>query len=126
MRIVNVALAASAVAAIAVSAVAAPARLSDADYIAANRCLGLMTSTGFASPDAKALGAYVRDQGLSRIAYVWDKGNQVRDDAKREGNASTPQTDPGLLAERDGVCHTFVAYATTTAEMTTGHGAHSM
>ena len=84
-----------------------PAHLSDVQFVEANRCLGLMTSKALGSPDATAMAQFVKSQNGGRMGYVYDRADQARDDAQREANRGGSQ-GPRLVAERDGVCRSFI------------------
>jgi hypothetical protein len=115
MQMLKVTLVAAAACALAATAIAEPVHLTDVQFLAANRCLGLMSSKGLGTPDAATLGRYVKAQSTGRIGYVYDRADQARDDAQREGDRDSAATDPRLIAERDGVCRGFVGAASTTA-----------
>jgi hypothetical protein len=91
------------------SAMAAPPRLSDVQYIAANRCLGLMTSSALASADAGALKAYLDQQSRARMEIVADRADEARDLARTEANRAGGARRDALVAERDGACRAYLA-----------------
>ena len=92
------------------SAFAEPARLTDAQYIAANRCLGLMGSRPTDAADAKSLAAFLDRQSDGRQGAVWDMADQARDDGRHAAGHSRTIA----IADRDG-CSGFVAAAQMTA-----------
>jgi hypothetical protein len=96
----------------ATAAVAAPAHLSDAQFIAANRCLGLMSSKSLGASDAAALKQLLRDQDSGRGSYIDDKAGEARQDAQRQAGSASEDVHAKLLAERDGLCRTFLNTAT--------------
>ena len=103
-------------------AVAAPSRLSDVQFLAANRCLGIESAKSFAGPDADALRQLIKSQTWGRDSYIYDKADQARDDGQREASRSGAENNVRLTAERDGVCRALVS--TTTAS--TPGGANNM
>ena len=113
MRFVTASLALVAACASAAVAVAAPSRLSDVEFIAANRCVGLESSKAFAGPDAEALRQLVKSQEWGRNAFIYDKADQARDDGARDASRSGAENNVRLASERDGVCRTLAS--TTTA-----------
>jgi hypothetical protein len=115
MRLVTAALAAATLAATAASAVAAPARIGDSQFLAANRCLGLMTSHALGTPDATAMRQFVKDQSWGRVDFVYDQADQARDAARQAADRSDADLRTRLTAERDGVCHAFLNTETTAA-----------
>jgi hypothetical protein len=122
MRFVTAAFTIAAVCASSAVAVASPARLSDVQFIAANRCLGIESTKQFASPDADALRKLVKEQNWGRDSYIYDKADQSREDGERDASRAGSETNVRLTAERDGVCRALVS--TTTAS--TPGGAHNM
>ena len=113
MRFVTASLTLVAACASAAVAVAAPSRLSDVEFIAANRCVGLESSKAFAGPDAEALRQLVKSQEWGRNAFIYDKADQARDDGARDASRSGAENNVRLASERDGVCRTLAS--TTTA-----------
>ena len=100
-------------AAAATTVTAAPTRLNDVQFIAANRCLGLMTSKSLGTSDAAAIRQVVRDQSWGREAYVYDKADQARDEAQSDAGRNGVDLRARLTAERDGLCHSFLDVART-------------
>ena len=113
MRLVAPVTAGLMLAAAATVTAAAPTRLSDVQFIAANRCLGLMTSKSLGTPDAAALRQLVKDQSWGRDSYVYDKADQARDEAQSDAGRGGVDLRTRLTAERDGVCHDFLDAART-------------
>src|ERR1700689_3584201 len=99
MRLLTTALAAAALAASAVAAVAAPLHVDDSQFLAANRCLGLMTSHALATPDAAAMPQFVRDQAWGRVSFVYDKADQVREDAMHAAERNDTDLRTRLTSE---------------------------
>lgn len=111
MRAFNTATMAAAACLAATQALALPAHLSDAQFIEANRCVGLMSSKALASPDIDAMKQLVKAETRNRMGFVIDRGDEAKDDAERaaeHGGAAAAN----LVAERDGVCHALVAERT--------------
>jgi hypothetical protein len=113
MRLVTASLAAVAALAAALPALAAPARITDVQFIEANRCLGLMSSKALASPEAASLSRFIKDQSYGRDGYVYDRADQVRDQAESAANHASPDYRTRLTAERDGVCQNFLGGTST-------------
>jgi hypothetical protein len=107
----------------AATAFAEPAHLTDVQYIAANRCLGLMSSKTLGTPDAAALSRFLDIESQGRVPVAYDEASQARDDARRQANRSNADSNARLIAERDGVCRQFVSAAATTAAA--AHPAHA-
>ena len=122
MRFVTASLTLAAAFASAAVAVAAPARLSDVEFIAANRCLGLESTKAFASPDADSLRQLVKSQEWGRNQFIYDKADQARDDGARDASRSGAEASARVASERDGVCRSLAS--TTTAS--TPSATHNM
>ncbi len=98
------------------AAAAAPAQLSDAQFIAANRCLGLMSSKSLGTPDAAALKKLIDAQTSGRDGWIYDKADEARQDAVRQAGRGGEDEHARLVAERDGVCRTFLTDTATAAQ----------
>jgi hypothetical protein len=122
MRFVTAALTVVAACASAAVAVAAPVRLSDVQFIAANRCLGIESTKAFATPDTDALRKLVKDN-WGRDSYIQDKADEARQDGERDASRAGAETTTRITAERDGVCRALVSTTTTAS---TPSGAHNM
>lgn len=103
----------------ALSAAAAPAfaadRWSDAEFLKANRCLGLALSADLGAVDVSALTAQIKDQGRGRDISMRDRGDGMRDDARRAGKTRNETVKAKLLAERDGGCKAFIGTSVATS-----------
>lgn len=88
-----------------------PPRLTDAQYIDANRCLGLMRSKPLTSPEAAALAAVIRAQDWGRVPLVEDEADSARRNAQTDADHAGPDELATLTAQRDGVCHSYVTGA---------------
>jgi hypothetical protein len=120
MRFITAAMAAATLAASAAAAVAAPAPISDVAYLTANQCLGIMTSHALGSPDAVAMRQFIRNQTTGRQSYIYDKADEMRDDARRDADRGGTDERTRLTSERDGLCHQFLASMTTTSSGSRG------
>jgi hypothetical protein len=107
----------------AATAFAQPAHLNDAQFIAANRCLGLMSSKTLGTPDAASLAKFLDNESYGRMPVASYEADEARDNALRQANRSNADTNYRLVAERDGVCRQFVGAAATTAAA--AHPAHA-
>jgi hypothetical protein len=122
MRFVTAALTVAAVSASAAVAVASTPRLSDVQFIAANRCIGIESTKQFASPDADALRQLLKAQPGGRDGYIYDKADQAREDGERDASRGSADVNARLAAERDGICRALVSTTTASAP----GGAHNM
>ena len=92
---------------VAGSAVAAE-RISDVEYLKANRCKGLATSLG-ASAETAALNDFVKASSRGRSAFVAERADAEFDRAKRE--ARNDGRKQQLSAELSNACQAYTAAA---------------
>jgi hypothetical protein len=94
-------------------AAAAPAfaaeRLTDAQYIRANRCLGLTEAKALGEADTTALKELIKSQRGGRHDFTGERAANARTDAKREATKATDANKGALLEERDGPCKDLAA-----------------
>ena len=94
-------------------ATAAPAlaaeRLTDAQYIRANRCLGLTEAKTLGDADATALKELIKGQRIGRHIFTGERADTARSEAKREASKASDTTKAALLEERDGPCKELAA-----------------
>jgi len=95
--------------AVATAATAEPARLTDMQFVAANRCLGLMSSKTLGTADAPAMRKLVKDQSGGRERLIFDQADQARNDAEVAAGRGGAELRARLISERDGVCHSFLS-----------------
>jgi hypothetical protein len=55
------------------------------------------------------LKAYVDQQSRARESIAADRADEAREDAIREANRATGERKDRLVAERDGLCHAYIA-----------------
>ena len=115
MRFVTAAVAAISLAASGAAAVAAPVQLTDAQFLTANRCLGIATSHKLGDSDGQALKALLDSQTVGRASYISDRADEMQQDARDAADHAGADQAAHLTAERDGVCHALVATVTTSA-----------
>ncbi|MDB5444593.1 MAG: hypothetical protein JWP86_2748 [Phenylobacterium sp.] len=82
---------------------AASSRVTDVDYLKANRCKGLASGMG---ADTAGLDAFIKTEGRSRIDYVLRRGEEEATRAKRQ-TADANQKDR-LSAELSGGCAAYM------------------
>ena len=126
MRLVTTALVATCVAAVAPLAFAAPIhdsgeRVSDVQFIEANRCLGLMSSKALGGADTTALQHFIKSQSWGRDGLVYEQADQAKDDAAREANRGGMDRRAKLTAEVGGVCQTYVRDTSTASAASPAH-----
>jgi hypothetical protein len=97
---------------------AAPTQLSDAQYLAAARCQGLLTSSALGKQDASAIDSFMASQERGRSVQAIDQAAEARSDAIREASRAGPHGKAELISERDGVCQAWAHPDTTTASRT--------
>jgi len=121
MSIVRTALVAAAIVAPALAAHAATPRLTDVQYIAASRCIGLMESKALGPVDDYALKARLRDEGAGRVSSVWDMADQARNEAASAASRASGYDKARLISERDSVFVALMPPTQTTAAPNTTH-----
>lgn len=114
-KLIAITLAVAAFTAAAAPALARSDRWSDAEYLKANRCLGLAQSAGLGPVDAAALAARIKDEGRGRDFTMRDRGETMREDARRAGKTRSEVLKGKLLAERDGSCRAFIGTSVATS-----------
>lgn len=86
-------------------AASASPRVSDVDYLRANRCKGL--AQGLGENDAVAgLSSFVKQEGKTRLDAIIERGDEEFARAKRE--ASRVDTKARLQAEFSGACTAYM------------------
>jgi hypothetical protein len=89
------------------AAFAAPAHMTDAQYIAAGRCAGLMSSAALGRQDTRSIEARLKSEGVSRSVDVLDRADEARESAMRSASHAGAYGKQGLIAERDSACAAF-------------------
>ena len=102
------------------AAIAAPARMTDTQYLELSRCSALMASTQLGGGDASAADAAFKAQRMARDPYIYDRADQLHDEAARAARHADTDHKAKLIAERDGVCQSLISGDTTTASNTAG------
>ncbi|KSB87822.1 hypothetical protein AS593_16395 [Caulobacter vibrioides] len=108
MRTATILLAAASIAAVAAPALAAE-RLTDAQFIQANRCLGLSEAKALGEVDPAALKQFIKDQRTGRHTFTSDRADTARTDAKRAAAKADEAAKTVLIQERDGACKELTA-----------------
>ncbi len=67
----------------------------------------------------------VKAQDTGRIGYIYDRAEQARDDAKRQADHAG-NDNARLIAERDGLCRTFIGSGSTEASGAHGDASQMM
>jgi hypothetical protein len=91
------------------SASTSSARMSDAQYIQADRCQALATASTLGVTDVHAYDALIRQQERGRTEMAYDRATQAHDDAARQARVAGPYQKAQLAAERDGPCRAMLA-----------------
>lgn len=99
-----------------VAGIAAPAlateRVSDVDYLKANRCKGLATTLSAAEVDG--LNGFLKAQRNGRADYIAQRGEDEFDRARREARSEDRRAR--LAAELSGPCQVYLGGAATVAK----------
>ena len=90
------------------AATAADARITDRDFIAANRCRGLAGAEALGKIDTAGLDALLRAETRGRAQFVADEADKARADAERQARraANNDAEKARLTAERATLCDT--------------------
>jgi hypothetical protein len=89
---------------------AASARMSDAQYLAANRCRSLVAAPSLGETgDLAAVDRKLRDEARGRDPVIQDRAEQVRQQAQREAARANDTVKARLQAERDGLCQNLLS-----------------
>lgn len=100
-------------AAFAASSAVAADRVTDVDYLKANRCKGLATSIeGVVDP--AALSSFIKAERGARASYVITRGDEEFQRARRE--AKSEDRRARLTGELTGACQAFVSAPTAVAK----------
>lgn len=103
------ALAIAAVGLLAATSAVAGEKVSDVDYLKANRCRGLAASDGV---DTKAIDAFIKAEGRTRPVAITEMAQREQTRAKREG--ANPDRKSRVQAELAGACVAYLQGQTTT------------
>ncbi|MBI1683681.1 hypothetical protein [Caulobacter hibisci] len=103
MRTTVILLAAASLAAVAAPALAAD-RLNDAQFVRANRCLGLTEAKALGEADTAALKSLIKIQRQGRHISTDERADNARTDAKRQATRAEGDAKAALIDERDGAC----------------------
>ena len=107
MNTLNFGLAATCLAAMALSAAGAsarPALITDTQYIAAERCEALMSSSALGREDTHAVDSFLSAQGAGRDQATYERGQAAHDNAVIQARHASAGRRAELTAERDGAC----------------------
>jgi hypothetical protein len=110
MKFAVIALAAATFAA---GAASAAERISDVDYLKANRCKGLATSIDGVI-DPAALNSFIKAERGARASYIVNRGDEEFQRARREAKSSDRKER--LTAELTGSCQAFLNSPTSVAK----------
>jgi len=102
-------LAVAAFASAAAPAFAASDRWTDGQYLQANRCLALAQSAALGELSTGDLAAQIKSQAFGRGSSITDRGVSLQAEATRQGKTKDEARKAKLLAERDGVCKTYLS-----------------
>lgn len=94
--------------AVSTAALAAPARLTDVQFMQLARCRALVASSQLGGGDVAAFDAAFKAQRGSRDNFIYERADQLADDAARDARRAGPDKRNHLIAERDGVCQALI------------------
>jgi hypothetical protein len=87
---------------------AASARMTDAQFLEANRCRALIASQDLGAQDTQAADRKLHEEAAGRDPAVSDMAESARERAQREARRPNDVVKARLLAERDGACRTLL------------------
>lgn len=90
---------------------AAHASASDVQYMQAARCRGLAASENLGKLDTAAIDAFLREEGAGRALDVKTSAIHKMNGAAKDAAAADGAKKAKLLAEREGVCATYLGGA---------------
>lgn len=91
----------------------AAAKVSDVDFLKANRCKGLATTlTGVV--DTSSLDSFIKSERGARAAYVIDRGEEEFTKAKKE--AKSDDRKERLTSELTGACQAYIGPSSSVAK----------
>ncbi|THD78502.1 MAG: hypothetical protein E7812_10930 [Phenylobacterium sp.] len=82
---------------------AASSRVTDVDYLRANRCKGLAVGMG---ADAAGFTSFIKTEGVSRLDVILQRGDEEFTRAKRQ--AANANLKDKLAAELNGPCAAYM------------------
>lgn len=92
-------------------------KVTDVDYLKANRCKGLATSIeGVVDP--AALNSFIKSERGARAAYIVDRGEEEFQRARRE--AKSQDRKERLTGELTGACQAYLGSSTAVAKKNSG------
>jgi hypothetical protein len=107
------AIALAAVATFAAGAASAGDKITDVDYLKANRCKGLATSIeGVVDP--AALNSFIKSERGARASYIVDRGDAEFQRARRE--AKSADRKARLTTELTTSCQAYLGASTSVAK----------
>lgn len=105
MRILTSVVILAAVTAAAGGALAGPVkRISDSDYLKANRCLGLASATELGAPNPDPFKALVKAQSVGRNEVIASRGKTILGKSLKEPRNSNEERRAVLRSELEGSC----------------------
>lgn len=107
------------VAALSAGAASAADRVTDVDFLRANRCKGLATSiNGVVDPNA--LNTFIKAESGARAPYVMERASDEFQKARKE--AKSEDRRDRLTAELNGPCQAYMGDSTNMAKQATSAG----
>jgi hypothetical protein len=98
-------------------AASAAEKVSDVDFLKANRCKGLATSID-GVVDPAALTSFIKAERGARASYIVDRGNEEFQRARKE--AKSQDRKERLTAELTGACQAYLGDGSMVAKQADG------
>jgi len=83
--------------------------VSDFDFLQAARCRGLAASDGLGKLDTASIDAFLKKEANNRESHVLNSARAKISGAQKDGDKAAGAKKEKLLAERSGVCSTFLS-----------------
>jgi hypothetical protein len=86
------------------TAASAQPKASDSQFLQASRCAGLASSANLGGADAAGLDGWLKANSEGRPTFVTERADQMRRNAKIQGNRAQGLEKQQLTAELSGAC----------------------
>ena len=91
------------------TASAASAHMTDREFLQANRCRGLAGATALGVVDTTVIDGKIREESHGRDLYIMDRAEVLRQNAERDAQHASDTLKARLIAERNGVCASYLS-----------------
>lgn len=85
-----------------------PKRLSDSEFLKANRCLGLASSSALGADGAESFKSFVKAQSVGRNEVIVSMGKKHQAKAASEARGGNDERRTALKSELGGACQALI------------------